>query len=146
MSRRTLAPQVLSVTLNNVVSGSGIQTLVAPAADVILQPKSAVISSHSGGAFEYNVLSGSTVILHGHVPSNGSMDVSWPDGFEQIKGSGLFIEPLTNDGSISLYYCAISEAGGITKEAARAATYSAYKNAATKATRTPNRFGAQTEG
>jgi len=145
MSRRVLAPQVLSVTLDNVITGSGVQTLVAPDTDVILQPKSAVISSHAGGAFEYNILSGSGVILHGHVPSNGSIEVSWPDGFEQPKGSGLFIEPLSNDGSISLYYCVITEAGGITKEAARAATYVASL-ASPKAIRTPNRFGTQTEG
>lgn len=136
MSRRIGTEQIFYVTLDDIVTASGIQQLVAPDADVILQPKSVVISSHSGGAFEYQLLEGSNPFLHGHIPSNDSKQITFPDGLELAKGSGIFIEPLAQSGSISLYYCAHDESPGITKTASRAASYNASLGSP-KATRAP---------
>jgi hypothetical protein len=145
MPRRDGTQQVYHVTIDNIAPGSGVMTLVAPDSDVIIQPKSAVISSHLGGNLEYELRDGADTFLHGHVPSNESQQIAWPDGLELTKGSGVFAEALANDGSITLYYCIINEGAGITKAAARNATYVASL-ASPKAIRTPNRFGDQVEG
>lgn len=139
-------PIVLDVTLNSLVS-SGIYELVAPETDVSLFPRSAFISSHGGGPFEFDLTigSGGTPFLHGHVASNESEEITWPKGFELPKGSGIYLSALTNDGSIALYYNACDDSAGISKEQARSATYVASV-AGPKAIRTPNIFGGQSQG
>lgn len=136
---------VLPAIQDPVEAGSGLYELVAPQSGIVLMPKSAVISSHAGGPFEYQLLDGSGVFLHGHVSSNSQEEITWPEGFELANGSGIYIESLANDGTITLYYSFCDMTPGITKEAARAATYQASL-LSPKAIRTPNRFGEQVEG
>ena len=140
MSRRTSSEKIFHVIIDHAVAASGIQLLVAADADVILSPRSAVISSHAGGNFEYNLLEGGDMFLHGHIPSNDQKQVVWPEGFELAKGSGISINPITNDGSISLYYCVHDESAGVAKVDSRATTYAATLSGP-KAIRTPGARG-----
>jgi hypothetical protein len=146
MSRRTLPGRVYEVTADN-VNGSGVVELVAPDSDLIVVPKSALISAHSGGNFEssLSMASGAAPFLHSHIPSNSSQEYTWPEGYELPKGSGVYITPLANDGAISFYYCLIDESAGVIKSAARTTTYNASLTTP-KATRKPNIFGGQAEG
>ena len=122
MTRRTGTEKTLDVTIISFAPASGVMTLVAPDSDKILSPKTAQISSHGGGDLEYNILSGSDIILHGHVGSNTSDVFEWPSDYEIAQGSGLYIESLAQDGSVTLYYTCYDESAGITKIASRAAS------------------------
>lgn len=133
MSRRTGTEKTFDVTLLSVIAGSGAMVLVAPDADTILSAKIAQVSAEGSGNFEYNILAGNDIILHGHVPEYSSITFDWPDSYEAPKGSGLYIEALENDGSITLYYTPYDESAGITKLASRTASLNPPL-----ATRTPN--------
>lgn len=135
MSRRFGTEKTLHTTVDP-VSGGAVALVINGQTDIILQPKSAVISSHAGGPLEFNLLDGSGVFLHGHVPSNTSITFPFPEGLELTKSSGISIQSVANDGSITLYYCMIDESPGITKVASRAASYQASLGA--KAVRRPS--------
>jgi hypothetical protein len=69
-------------------------------------------------------------------------------GLEGPIGSGLYVTT-TADMNVTAIVTLVDETSPITKEQARANTYSAYKAqkaAGLHAVRTPNRFGDQTEG
>jgi hypothetical protein len=138
MSRRFETGRIFHVVADNITTGSGVVQLVAPSTNIIIIPKVAHISSHGGGAFEYQVLAGSgvsgqAIFLHGHVPSNSSDHMTWPNGFELAKGDGAYIEPLANDGTINLYYSIHDESPGTTKIQSRS---NSFTNITT--TRTPS--------
>ena len=78
------------------------------------------------------------------VTANGSASQSLGD-LEIGLNESLWVVT-TTPMNVTVHYVAINDSAGLTKEAARAATYSAYKNAATKAIRRPTRRGLQQEG
>jgi hypothetical protein len=122
MARRAGTEKTFDKTIISFDVASGVMVLVAPDVDKILSPKTVQVSSHGGGNLEYNILAGSDTILHGHVVSNSSDSFEWPDSYELSQGSGLYIESLAQDGSVTIYYTCYDESAGITKVAARAAS------------------------
>lgn len=142
MSRRSTSEKIDWVVIDSVGAGSGLVAVIAPDSNTALAPKSVVVSSHGGGAIEYEFSTNGEVFLHGHVPADDSAEISFPDGLEMPLGSGIEFEVTGSDGSVTLYYVPYDSTPPITKEAARLATY--IPSNAT-ATRTPNLFGDQAQ-
>lgn len=140
MSRRFGTERCFTAINNLIAAGSGTVVLVAPESNIALSPKYAVIGAHGGGPFEVDITSNGVSFLHIHIPSNDSIPVDWPNGFELAIGSGIEVIPSTNDGSVTLYYSKYDESPGITKVAARAASY-VNTDGEPKATRLPSDGG-----
>jgi hypothetical protein len=141
MARRNGTEATCYALVDSVAPGSGVLPVVAPATDIVLSPKSVVLSSHGGGNVEFELSVNGTVFLHTHVPSNNSKQILFPEGLEFPKGSGISVESLAADGSVTLYYCKYDESPGVTKVASRAASFNNVT-----ATRAPTRAGEQSEG
>lgn len=146
MSRRDGTERVLIV--NTVIpGGSGNIEVLPPDADVIYSPRQLFVSSvATSGTTYWSLFDGANLVAPGAIlHPESTQENEFADGLELTKGSGVYFASTNEDLLITLYYVAYDEPTPITKEAARAATYTAHLTLP-KAIRTPNRRGEQSEG
>lgn len=139
MARRSGSEKINYVIIPSIGAGSGLVEVVAATEGYIVAPKSVVISSHGSGNVEGELTTNGDVFLYAHIPSNDSHQYDFPDGLELPIGSGVEVEFTGSDGSVNFYYVLYDESARVTKAAARLAT------TVPSVTRTPTRFGTQTQ-
>lgn len=138
-------PPFEHITPVNLPSVNGTATVFA--ADSGINPglvSVSVASLGAAGTATFSTTPGGTTVKVLAVEANASADAAMYT-LELGVGQGLEVTTTTAM-AVDVLYIKTSAQAGITKSAARAASYNAYKTATTKAIRTPNRFGAQTEG
>lgn len=122
------------------LTGSGV--LISGVADIGFSLQSvSIVSLGAAGTATFD-LNGTPKTLA--VPANGSAECTlWGT---ELPASGSLNVVTTTSMDVSALYSIVDHTPGITKEQARANTYSAHVAASNKAIRAPNRFGGQVEG
>lgn len=132
-------PNFDGTPLADIPGGSG-QVLIAGDTDLILQPELFVLAGNSAGNVEVLLYhsdnpSPDDIFMHVHIGANNTRDISFPNGWELPKGSGVYIQSVLNDASAMLFYHKYDEGTGVTKVESRTASLNP------QVTRTPNQFG-----
>ena len=122
MSRRFGTENIFHAYALGVVPGA---SLLPPTPGFIYSPRKIVLSTPGASAtVDFVHASGAAPFLQGvTVPATDTVCVNLPEGLNCPKGSGIDIVVSGGSVNVNLYYVPYDESPGITKVAARTATY-----------------------